>query len=117
MIYLAAKDESLDQKLITGYTTEKEASGEPGNPIVNITGSDLGQVFHDRTLTKKYTDATKISQIVKDIRDQELTEITSFSVEDTDNSITPEFNEEGVFNLLRKLANASRKNLCWNVLR
>lgn len=110
MIYLAAKDENLDQKLITGYITEKEASGDPGNPIVVITGSDLGQVFHDRTVTKKYTAATKISQIVKDIRDQELTEITSFSVEDTDNSITPEFNEEGVFNLLRKLANASRKN-------
>jgi len=110
MIYLAAKDESLDQKLITGYITEKEASGDPGNPMVTITGSDLGQVFHDRTFTKKYTAATKISQIVKDIRDQELTEITSFSVEETDNSITPEFNEEGVFNLLRKLANASRKN-------
>ncbi len=110
MIYLAAKDESLDQKLITGYITEKEASGDPGNPIVVITGSDLGQVFHDRTFTKKYMAATKISEIVKDIRDQELTEITGFSIEDTDNSITPEFNEEGVFNLLRKLANASRKN-------
>jgi len=110
MIYLAAKDENLDQKLIAGYITEKEASGEPDNPIITITGSDLGQVFHDRTFTKKYTAATKISQIVKDIRDTELTEITSFSVEDTDNSITPEFNEEGVFNLLRKLANASRKN-------
>jgi len=109
MIYLAAPDEKLDQKLISGYITDKEPSGEPDNPIVTITGECLGQVFNDKTFTKKYTSSTLISQIVKDIRDQELTELTKFSVEDTDNSITPEFNEEGIFNLLKKLADASRK--------
>jgi len=110
MIYLAAKDENLDQKLIAGYITDKEVSGDPENPTVTMSGSDLGQILHDRTFTKKYETATKISQIVKDIRDQELTELTVEVDPDTDNSITPEFNEEGVFNLLRKLANAAQKN-------
>lgn len=110
MVYLAAKDEALDQKIISGYITEREAAGDPGNPIVKIKGEDLGQVFQDRTFTKKYTSSVLISQVIKDIRDAELTEISRYSVEDTDNSITPEYNEEGVFNLIRKLANASRKD-------
>ncbi len=109
MIYLAANGEALDQKLISGYVADKEMSGDPGNPLVTIAGSDLGQVFCERTFTKKYTASAKISQVVKDVRDGEITELTAFSVEDTDNEVTPEFNEEGVFNLLRKLADASLK--------
>lgn len=109
MIYLAANGEVLDQKLISGYITDKEVSGDPGNPVVTIAGSDLGQVFCERTFTKKYAASAKISQVVKDIRDDEITELTTFSVEDTDNEVTPEFNEEGVFNLLRKLADAALK--------
>jgi len=110
MIYLAAPDENLDQKLITGPITQKEFSGEPDNPVVTVTGEDLGSVLNDRTFTEKYASSTLISQVVRDLKDQELPELTRFSVEATDNSITPEFNQEGAFSLLRKLANAARKN-------
>ncbi len=110
MVYLAAPEENLDQKLISGPVTARESSGEPDNPMVTIRGEDLGSVLNDRTFTKKYVSSALISQVVKDMKDQEMPELTKFSVEATDNSITPEFNEEGAFNLLRKLANAARKN-------
>jgi len=110
MIHLAASEEVMEQKLISGYITDKQVSNDPAKPVVTIIGADLGQLFHDRTFTKKYTTATLVTQVMKDIQTQELPELTHHVEPDCDNSITPEFNEEDVFNLLKKLANVAWKN-------
>ncbi len=106
MLYLGAESESLVYKLITARVIDRAAGGEPNDPYLSLVCEDLGEILHERTFTKEYTTATQISTIVDDIVDNSADEF--YLEKDTTNrSIVNKFNQEGVWSLLEKLAEAA----------
>ncbi len=108
MIYLAASDELLEQKLIKGRISQKESSGEPDNPTLTFSGEDYGRLLQDRTFTAEYATATQPSQILKDALDAEVPELTHESVNETDNAIKPRYSEQNIYALARDYAEACK---------
>ena len=106
MVYLGAESENLVYKLITARIIDRTAGGEPNDPYLSLVCEDLGEILHERTFTKEYTTATQISTIVDEIVD---TSAEDFYLEkDTTNrSIVNKFNQEGIWSLLEKLAEAA----------
>jgi len=106
MLYLGAESESLVYKLFTGRIIDRVTGGDPDEPWLRLVCEDLGEIIHERTWSKEYTTPTQISTIVDDLMDDSVPEL--YQEKDTTNrAIQNKFNQEGAWNLLEKLANAS----------
>ncbi|MGD2200483.1 MAG: hypothetical protein PVJ38_02485 [Candidatus Bathyarchaeota archaeon] len=103
MVYLAADSESQVYKLITARVIDREALGDPDEPVLKLVCEDLGEIMHERTFTEEYATATQISSIVDDISDQALPELFH-DIDTTSRTLVNRFSREGVFSLLEKLA-------------
>jgi len=103
MVYLAAVVESLVCKLVTARVIDRVSSGDPDEPTVVLICDDLGELLLDRTFTKEYATDTQIHAIVDDVLDDEGPEFYQ-DKDSTNRTIQNRFNEEGVWSLLRKLA-------------
>jgi len=106
MIYLAAASESLVHKIITGRVMDRQSSGEPDDPKIDLIGEDLGEIFHERTFTQEYASATQINTIVGDICSASAPEIES-DIDTTNRTLTNFFRDETVWSLLQKLAESA----------
>ena len=106
MVYLAAQTESVVYKLITARVIDRVSSGDPDNPLVTLTGEDLGEILHERTFTKEYATARWISGVAEDIVTDSVPELDK-AADQTDRTITNVFRDEGVWSLLQKLAEAA----------
>jgi len=106
MLYLGAESESLVYKLFTGRIIDRVTGGDPDEPWLRLVCEDLGEIIHERTWSREYTSPTQISTIVDDLMDDSVPEL--YQEKDTTNrSIVNKFHQEGAWNLLEKLANAS----------
>jgi hypothetical protein len=106
MIYLAAATESLVHKIIAGRVMDRQTSGEPDNPKIELIGEDLGEILHERTFTQEYASATQISTIAGDICDSSAPEIER-DIDATNRTLTNHFRDETVWSLLQKLAESA----------
>jgi hypothetical protein len=105
-IYVAANNETLLFKLLSGRVTDRDEGGDPDDPYVEFIGEDHGEILLERTFTKEYAILTQISTIVGDIQDLSAPEFFQ-DIDVTNRTIKNKFRNEGAFALLQKLAESA----------
>jgi hypothetical protein len=103
MLYIASRAENLVNKLFTGRIIDRVTGGDPDNPQLTLICEDLGEIIHERNFTYEYTSPTQISTIIDDIIDTTIPELY-LEKETTNRAIINNFQDEGVWSILEKLA-------------
>jgi len=107
-IYLAGEGETLAEKLIKGRIIERESKGEPDNPVVELVGEAMEELLLERTYTDEFASATQVSEVAADIINDQFPEFTRTSIDATNLTIKNRFDEERVYELLKKLAETAQ---------
>ncbi|RLI33198.1 hypothetical protein DRO56_02280 [Candidatus Bathyarchaeota archaeon] len=104
LVYLASVDEDLEEGLVKGRIIDVYRRGGPSDPLIEYVGEDWMELLHERSYSREFATPTQISEVVKDIIEDQFPEFTRMSVDATDRAIKNRFEDENPFNLLRKLA-------------